>query len=82
MSAITISVDPDTARAFAQASVEEHSKLRLLLSLRLRELTTTPLPPLQTILDEVGREAEEKGLAPEILDLLLLCSPSGLGRFG
>jgi len=29
------------------------------------------LPPLQTILDEVGREAQEKGLTPEILHTLL-----------
>jgi hypothetical protein len=43
----------------------------LLLSLRLRELTTTSLPTLQAILDEVGREAQERGLTPEILDTLL-----------
>ncbi len=67
MSAITIPIDPETARAFEQAPAEEQCKLRLLLSLRLRELTTTPLPPLQTILDEVGREAQEEGLTPEIL---------------
>jgi hypothetical protein len=71
MSAITIPVDPETARAFEAASAEEQRKLRLLLSLRLRELTTTTLPPLQAILDEVGREAQEKGLTPEILDTLL-----------
>ena len=71
MSAITIPVDPETARAFERASAEEQRKLRLLLSLRLRELTTTSLPPLRTILDEVGREAQERGLTPEILDSLL-----------
>ena len=71
MSAITIPVDPETARAFEAASAEEQRKLRLLLSLRLRELTTTTLPPLQAILDEVGREAQEKGLTSEILDTLL-----------
>ncbi len=74
MSAITIPVDPETGRAFEQASAEEQRKLRLLLCLRLRELTTTTttsLPPLQAILDEVGREAQEEGLIPEILDSLL-----------
>jgi hypothetical protein len=71
MSSISVPVDPETARIFEQASAEEQRKLRLLLSLRLRELTTTPLPPLQTILDEVGREARQKGLTPEILDTLL-----------
>ncbi len=71
MSAITIPVDADTARAFEQASAEEQRKLRLLLGLRLRELTTTPMPPLRTVLDELGREAGDKGLTPEILDALL-----------
>ncbi len=71
MTSITIPVDPETGRAFEQASAEEQRKLRLLLSLRLRELTTTSLPALQTILDEVGREAQEKGLTPEILSTLL-----------
>ncbi len=71
MNAIRIPVDPETARAFERASAEEQRKLRLLLSLRLRELTTSPLPSLQTILDEVGREAQEKGLTPEILNTLL-----------
>ena len=71
MSVITIPVDPDTARAFEQASAEEQRKFRLLLSLRLREHTTTPLPALQTILDEVGREAQERGLTPEIPATLL-----------
>jgi hypothetical protein len=71
MSSITIPVDPEIARIFERASAEEQRKLRLLLSLRLRELATTPLPPLQTILDQVGREAQERGLTPEILDTFL-----------
>jgi hypothetical protein len=71
MSSITIPIDPEIARFFEQASAEEQRKLRLLLSLRLRELATTRLPSLQTILDEVGREAREQGLTPEILDSLL-----------
>ncbi len=71
MSTISIPLDPETARAFERASADEQRKLRLILSLRLRELATTPMPPLQTILDEVGREAQEKGLTPEILDALL-----------
>ncbi len=71
VSTISIPLDPETARAFERASVDEQRKLRLILSLRLRELTTAPLPPLQTILDAIGREAQEKGLTSEILDALL-----------
>jgi hypothetical protein len=68
---ISIEVDPDTARAFAEAPAEERRKLQLLLRLRLRELTTTPARPLKQIMDEIGREAEARGLTPEILESLL-----------
>jgi hypothetical protein len=68
---ISIEVDPETARAFAQASEEQQRKLRLLLKLRLRELTVNPVRSLTQIMDEIGQEAEARGLTPEILESLL-----------
>jgi hypothetical protein len=68
---ISIPVDPETARAFAAASDEERRKLQLLLRLRLRELTTRPSRSLKEIMDEIGRDAEARGLTPEILESLL-----------
>lgn len=68
---IPIPVDPDTAQAFAKASAEDQRKLQLLLSLRLRELTSTPARPLRVIMDEIGRKAEAQGLTPELLASLL-----------
>ena len=68
---ISIEVDPDTARAFVEAPAEERRKLELLLRLRLRELTTGPFRTLQQIMDDIGREAESRGLTPEILESLL-----------
>jgi hypothetical protein len=68
---ISIEVDSDAARAFAQASVEERRKLELLLALRLRELTTGPVRPLRQIMDEIGANAAARGMTPEILDSLL-----------
>jgi len=68
---ISIPVDPESARAFSEASPEEQRKLALLLNLRLRELTMGPVRSLKEIMDEIGAQAEARGLTPEILDELL-----------
>lgn len=68
---ISIDVDAEAARAFSAASTEQRRKLELLLSLRLRELTRGPARPLAEVMDEMGAEAEARGLTPEILDALL-----------
>ena len=69
---ITIEVDEVAARAYAEASPGEKQKLQLLLSLRLQELTSTEGKSLQTVMDEIGRAAEVRGLTPEVLEILLL----------
>jgi hypothetical protein len=68
---ISLEVDADSARAFLAAPAEGRRKLQLLLSLRLRELTARPARPLNEVMDDVGREAEARGLTPETLDSLL-----------
>jgi hypothetical protein len=68
---ITIEVDAAAAKAFAAAPTEERRKMQLLLSLRLRELTTPPGKSLKTLMDEIGARAEARGLTPEILESLL-----------
>lgn len=68
---ISIQVDADAARAFSEASAEERRKLQLLLSLRLRELTAGSPRPLKDIMDEIGAEAEARGLTPQVLESLL-----------
>ena len=68
---IAIEVDAETARSFAEAPPEERRKLQLLLRLRLRELTARPFRPLKEIMDEIGQEAEARGLTSEILESLL-----------
>jgi hypothetical protein len=45
--------------------------MQALLSLWLRELAAGEIPPLQQVLDEVGRKAKDRGLTPEMLDSLL-----------
>ena len=68
---ISITVGADAARSFREASPEERRKLELLLRLRLRELTTERVKPLKEIMDEIGADAEAKGLTPEILESML-----------
>lgn len=68
---IQIPVDEATAKAFSSASDEDRRKMELLLRLRLRDLTTGPQRSLSELMDEMGREAQARGLTPEILESLL-----------
>lgn len=71
MSTISIEVDEDAARAYAAASAEEKQKVQLLLNLRLREIVSKPPRTLRVVMDEIGTEAEARGLTPEILNSML-----------
>ena len=68
---ITIPLDPQTAQVYESAAPEEKRKIQALLSLWLRELAAGGYPPLQQVLDDVGRKATARGLTPEMLDSLL-----------
>ena len=70
---LTIQVSEEAAMAFAQVSPEDQRKIQLLLDLRLRDLTISPLPrkSLQTVMDEIGASAAARGLTPAVLESLL-----------
>jgi hypothetical protein len=70
---LTIQVSEEAARAFTQVSPEDQRKIQLLLDLRLRDLTISPLPrkSLQAVMDEIGKNAAARGLTPDILESLL-----------
>ena len=70
VSSIKIPLDPETARIYADASPEDQKKLRLLVSLWLREFAVSPTP-LKAVMDEISRKAQARGLTPEILESLL-----------
>ena len=67
---ITVSVDPDLAAVYRSASDDERRKLDLLINLRLREATESKTS-LHTIMEEISREAQHRGLTPEILQSIL-----------
>jgi hypothetical protein len=68
---ITITLDPQTARAYDCAAPEEKRKIQALLSLWLRELAGGRYPSLQQVLDEIGEKAKARGLTTEMLDSIL-----------
>ena len=70
---LTIQVSEEAARAFAQVSPEDQRKIQLLLDLRLRDLTISPLPrkSLQAVMDEIGQQRRRRGLTPAVLESLL-----------
>ena len=67
---ITIRVSPEAAYAYETASAEQQCKLAALLSLILTEVTRAKRP-LETIMSEISRRAQERGLTPEILKSIL-----------
>jgi len=68
--AITIRVSPEAARAYEAASQEERRKLDALLSLKLTEVMRVETP-LEEVMSDISRKAQERGLTPEALSALL-----------
>lgn len=55
---------------FEAASEEQHRKLEALLSLKLGDATRSKRP-LEEVMSDVSRNAQARGLTPEILDSIL-----------
>ena len=68
---ISIAVDADAARTFCEASPEKRRKMEILLALRLRELASKDARSLKEIMDEIGAQAEARGLSSEMVKLML-----------
>ena len=67
---ITVSVDSDVAKLYRSASDDERRKLDLLVNLRLRDATESR-KSLGDIMLKISRNAERRGLTPEILQSIL-----------
>ena len=70
---ITVSVDSDVAKLYRSASDNERRKLDLLVNLCLRDATESgkSLKSLRDTMLEVSRNAQRRGLTPEILQSIL-----------
>ena len=70
LATITIPLDADTARIYTGASVEDQKKLRLLVSLLLREFNDSSTS-LRALMDNISDKAQARGLTAEILQSIL-----------
>jgi hypothetical protein len=68
--AITIRVSPEAAQAYETATAEQKRKLDALLSIRLSEVVQDTRD-LEEIMSDISRNAQERGLTPEILESIL-----------
>lgn len=67
---ISIRVNAQVAHIFETASEEHRRKLEALLSLKLSDATRSKRP-LEEVMSEISRNAQARGLTPEILDSIL-----------
>ena len=68
---ITILVDPEAAKAFRDSSPETQKELAGLFAHRLRVASAAPRQSLDEIMDEIGYQAQARGMNPEILRSIL-----------
>lgn len=68
---ITLEVDSEAAQVFKSASAEEREKLRVLLGIWLNEYARADTASLKGTMTEIGRNAQSRGLTPEILESIL-----------
>lgn len=67
---IMIKVDTETAEAFERLSTEEREKIEFFLSIQMKNALKSEVS-LLAVMDDISKEAEAKGLTPEILESLL-----------
>ncbi len=67
---ITIRVNAEVAKIFESVSEEQRHKLEALLSLKLFEATRSKRL-LEELMSDISRNAQGRGLTPEILNSML-----------
>lgn len=67
---ITVWVGSEVANFYRSVSDTERRRLDLLIGLRLREIAAYE-KSLETVMDEISNNAQQRGLTPEILQSIL-----------
>ena len=69
MTAITIQLDPDIAKAFQASQPAQQQKIQGLINVWMRQ--ALKISALQNTMDQLSDEAAANGLTPEILQSIL-----------
>lgn len=67
---ITVSVDSNVAERYRSSTDQERRRLDLLVNLRLLD-ATQPGKSLRDLMREISRNAQRRGMTPEILQSIL-----------
>ena len=67
---VQIRVSSEAAEAYQTADKAEQRKMNAMLSLKLSEIGRAKRP-LEVIMSEIGRKAQERGITAEILESIL-----------
>jgi hypothetical protein len=68
---ITLQVESDVARFYNDAPQTDKQKLQALFGSWLKHYAEADVDTLKATMDEISRNAQSKGLTPEILESLL-----------
>jgi hypothetical protein len=68
---ITIQVEPEIAKAYKSVPPDRQKKIQAVLGLWLKDLATADSPTLKEIMSEVSKNAQARGITPEVLESLL-----------
>ena len=68
---IEIEVPPEIAQIYNNASEQDREKLQALFEAWLKEYSESDVKSLKETMDEISRNAQDKGLTPEILKSIL-----------
>lgn len=70
MDRITVTVDSEVAEKYRSASDMDRRRMDFLINSHLRRMMG-PRRPLEEIMDEIGHQAQQRGLTWEILQSIL-----------
>ena len=70
LATITVQLDDRAAQLYQLTPERKRIQLRKLIGFLVQEFAESTPESLLTLMDEMSSEAEAKGLAPEILELL------------
>ena len=68
---ITLEVEADVARFYNDAPTSDKQKLEALFGTWLRHYAEADTDSLKATMDEISRNAQSRGLTPEILESIL-----------
>ena len=74
MKQVSISLNPEVAKAYLQATAEDRQKVNSIVNRWLKNIFLRKKEPKEKLfetIDELGIEAQTKGLTPEILEQIL-----------